>query len=160
MTGSDRSLFSSSGGSSRRPSGSRRKASAKSESEPTTESTPVNEEPTMSSAEVEALKSQLAESQQQLQDYQAKLFSLEAQLQQVSAHRDELQKALAQLQIVADERAKTIQELQSRMGQAPAQPKLQPQTSPLVHTPKKIMNRPIFDNVSPTDEKMPPYLLD
>lgn len=114
----------------------------------------------MSSAEVEALKSQLAESQQQLQDCQAKLSSLQAQLQQVSAHRDELQKALAQLQIVADERAKTIQDLQSRIEQASAQPKPQPQTSPLVRAPKKIMNRPIFDNVSATDEKMPPYLLD
>ncbi|MEN9224989.1 MAG: hypothetical protein Q6L60_04895 [Thermostichus sp. HHBFW_bins_43] len=116
----------------------------------------------MSSAEVEALRSQLAQTQQHLQDYQNKVSSLQAQLQQVSAHRDELQKALAQLQTVADERAKTIQELQSRKGQAPPQPKPQPQASPLppLHLQKKIMNRPIFDNVSATDEKMPPYLLD
>jgi chromosome segregation ATPase len=115
--------------------------------------------PSAESAEVEALKSQLAESQQHLQDYQTKLSSLQTQLQQVSAHRDELQKALAQLQTVADERAKTIQELQNRKGQAPAQPKPQPQALPL-HAQKKIMNRPIFDNVSATDENMPPYLLD
>ncbi len=109
------------------------------------------------SAEIEALRSQLAETQQHLQDYQNKVSTLQTQLQQVSAHRDELQKALAQLQAVADDRAKTIQELQNRKGPAPAQPK--PQAPPL-HGQKKIMNRPIFDNVSATDENMPPYLLD
>ncbi|MGY2767487.1 hypothetical protein [Thermostichus sp. MS-CIW-26] len=114
-------------------------------------------EPTPELPEIAALKSQLAEAQQLLQDYQNKVSTLQAQLQQVTAHRDELQKALAQLQAVADERAKTIQELQNPRGQAPIQPK--PQSSPL-HAQKKIMNRPIFDNVSATDESMPPYLLD
>ncbi|MEN9203250.1 MAG: hypothetical protein Q6K80_04950 [Thermostichus sp. DG_1_6_bins_120] len=153
MSGSDRSLFPSSGGSSRRSGGPRRKVSAKTESE----SIPTGEEPTtMSSAEeVEALKSQLAESQQHLQECQARIAELQSQLQQVSTHRDELQKALAQLQALADERAKTIQELQSRKEQLKPQPQ-----APLAHTAKKIMNRPIFDNVSATDEKMPPYLLD
>ncbi|MFS8830009.1 hypothetical protein NW819_05350 [Synechococcus sp. R8-2] len=115
-------------------------------------------EPTPELPEIAALKSQLAEAQQLLQDYQNKVSALQAQLQQVTAHRDELQKALAQLQAVADERAKTIQELRKPKEQAPIiQPK--PQSSPL-HAQKKIMNRPIFDNVSATDESMPPYLLD
>ncbi len=109
--------------------------------------------------DIETLKSQLAEAQQLLQDYQNKVSALQAQLQQVTAHRDELQRALAQLQAVAEERAKTIQELQSRRGQVAPLPKPQPQPSPLP-VQKKIMNRPIFDNVSPTDEDMPPYMLD
>jgi septal ring factor EnvC (AmiA/AmiB activator) len=116
-------------------------------------------EPAPESPDLETLKSQLAEAQQLLQDYQNKVSALQAQLQQVTAHRDELQKALAQLQAVAEERAKTIQELQSRRGQVAPLPKPQPQPSPL-HAQKKIMNRPIFDNVSPTDEDMPPYMLD
>lgn len=116
-------------------------------------------EPAPESPDLETLKSQLAEAQQLLQDYQNKVSALQAQLQQVTAHRDELQKALAQLQAVAEERAKTIQELQSRRGQVAPLTKPQPQPSPL-HAQKKIMNRPIFDNVSPTDEDMPPYMLD
>ncbi|MFS8742061.1 hypothetical protein [Synechococcus sp. R65.1] len=114
---------------------------------------------TAETSELEALKGQLAEAQRQLQEYQNKISSLQAQLEQVTAHRDELQKALAQLQAVADERAKTIQELQSRQGQATLPVKPQTSASPL-QAPKKILNRPIFDNVSPTDEDMPPYMLD
>lgn len=116
-------------------------------------------EPAPESPEIATLKSQLAEAQQRLQDYQNKVSALQAQLEQVTAHRDELQKALAQLQAVADERAKTIQELQSRRGQAPLPARPQPSASPL-QAQRKIMNRPIFDNVSPTDEDMPPYMLD
>ncbi len=114
---------------------------------------------TAEASELEALKSQLAEAQRQLQEYQSKISTLQAQLEQVTAHRDELQKALAQLQAVAEERAKTIQELQSRQGQARLPVKPQAPPSPL-QAQKKILNRPIFDNVSPTDKDMPPHMLD